>query len=378
MTNKELNRYTERGVREGAKLDVDNVELLDLPVILKAINGRKPDAIAEWLDKHADELHKTTVIIDTDKVEDIKKLEESKPELIVNKRGLSYIPDLDEFLNACNDALDDGGYVWCHSRTSALKREALRNNTKGVRKQLWMAHYYIWHRMFPKLWLTKWFYMWVTGGKNRSYPRAEILGRLCRAGFNIVDERFSMGEFYVLGQKAHEPRRTKARRYGVIIRLGRVGYHGKQIKVYKCRSMYAYAEYLQPYMMEREGLQKGGKYKNDYRVNMWGRLFRSNMFDEFPMILNLLKGELKLVGVRPLSSAYFNLYTPEMKELRITVKPGLLPPFYYEDKMPETLEEIQASEKKYIEAYKKHPFRTDWRYFWGIINNIVFKKRRSH
>lgn len=378
MTNKELNRYTERGVREGAKLDVDNVELLDLPVILKAINGRKSDAISEWLDKHADELHKTTVIIDTDKVEDIKKLEESKPELILNKRGMSYIPHLDDFLNACNDALNDGGYLWCHSRTSALKREVLRKNTKGVRRQLWMVHYYIWHRIFPKLWLTKWFYMWVTGGKNRSYPRVEILGRFCRAGFKIVDERFSMGEFYILGQKSQEPRRTKARIYGPIIKLGRVGYHGKQIKVYKFRTMYAYAEYLQPYMMEREGLQKGGKYKNDYRVNLWGRAFRSKMFDEFPMIINLFKGELKLVGVRPLSSAYFNLYTPEMRELRITVKPGLMPPFYYEEKMPETLEEIQASEKKYIEAYKKHPFRTDLRYFFGIIRNIVFKKRRSH
>ena len=85
MTNKELNKYTERGVREGAKLDLDEVVLLDLPVILKAINGRKQDAVAEWLDKHADELHRTTAIIDTDKVEDIKKLEESKPELIVNK-----------------------------------------------------------------------------------------------------------------------------------------------------------------------------------------------------------------------------------------------------------------------------------------------------
>lgn len=241
MTNKELNKYTERGVREGAKLDLDEVVLLDLPVILKAINGRKQDAVAEWLDKHSDELHRTTAIIDTDKVEDIKKLEESKPELIVNKRGISYIPNLDEFLNACNEALNDDGYLWCHTRTSALKRETLRNNTKGVRRQLWMVHYYIWHRIFPKLWLTKWFYMWVTGGKNRSYPRPEILGRMCRAGFKIVDERFSMGEFYVLGQKAQAPRRTKPRRYGVIIRLGRVGYHGKQIKVYKLRTMYAYA-----------------------------------------------------------------------------------------------------------------------------------------
>lgn len=378
MTNKDLREYTERGVREGAKLDVDNVLLLDLPVILKAINGRKPDAISEWLDKHADELHKTTVVIDTDNVEDIKKLEESKPEIILNKRGLSYISDLDGFLTACNDALADGGYLWCHSRTSALKREALMKACPGIKGKLWSVHYYIWHRVFAKLNLTRWFYFWRTKGKNRSYPRVEILGRICRAGFDIVDERFSMGEFYVLGRKAREPRRVKARNYGMVIRLGRVGYHGKQIKVYKFRTMYAYSEYLQPYMMEREGLARGGKYQNDYRINMWGRAFRSNLFDEIPMIINVLKGEMKLVGVRPLSSAYFSLYTPEMQQMHVSVKPGLMPPFYYEDETPETLEEIQESEKKYIEAYMKHPFRTDWRYFWGIVGNILFKRKRSN
>ena len=45
---------------------------------------------------------------------------------------------------------------------------------------------------------------------------------------------------------------------------------------------------------------------------------------------------------------------------------------------PETLEEIQESEKRYIEAYHQHPFATDWRYFWGTIGNILFKHKRSH
>ena len=96
------------------------------------------------------------------------------------------------------------------------------------------------------------------------------------------------------------------------------------------------------------------------------------------MAINILKGQMKLVGVRPLSRQYFNMYTPEMKELRIRVKPGLLPPFYYEATTPETLEDVQASEKRYIEAYHKHPFATDWRYFWGTVGNILFKHKRSH
>ena len=95
------------------------------------------------------------------------------------------------------------------------------------------------------------------------------------------------------------------------------------------------------------------------------------------MFLNLLKGEMKLVGVRPLSRQYFGLYTPEMQQLHISVKPGILPPFYYEGKLPETVEEVQESERRYIEAYHKAPLRTDWRYFRGILKNIIVKRKRS-
>ena len=55
----------------------------------------------------------------------------------------------------------------------------------------------------------------------------------------------------------------------------------------------------------------------------------------------------------------------------------MLPPFYYERKTPDTLDEIQASERRYLEAYLKHPFRTDWKYFWGIVGNIIFHRKHS-
>ena len=93
------------------------------------------------------------------------------------------------------------------------------------------------------------------------------------------------------------------------------------------------------------------------------------------MILNMLKGEMKLIGVRPLSSHYFNLYTDELKEKRIRYKPGLIPPFYAD--MPTTLEEIMESEHKYLDAYEKSPFMTDLRYFTKAWYNILFKRARS-
>jgi hypothetical protein len=45
--------------------------------------------------------------------------------------------------------------------------------------------------------------------------------------------------------------------------------------------------------------------------------------------------------------------------------------------MPETLDEIQESERRYLEAYLKHPFFTDWKYFWKIVGNILLKGKRS-
>ena len=95
------------------------------------------------------------------------------------------------------------------------------------------------------------------------------------------------------------------------------------------------------------------------------------------MVWNLLRGDIKLVGVRPLSKQYFNLYSTEMQELRSRTKPGLLPPFYYERTSPKTLEEVQESERRYLVAYLEHPFKTDWRYLWGIVGNILFRRKHS-
>ena len=43
----------------------------------------------------------------------------------------------------------------------------------------------------------------------------------------------------------------------------------------------------------------------------------------------------------------------------------------------QTLDEVQESERRYLEAYLKHPFATDWKYFWGIVANIIFNKKHS-
>ena len=370
--------YSERGVETGAKLEEELVGNADLARIHARTKDMGLPAIMAWLDKHHDEFDESTFIVNTDDGNALDTLKGHHPRLIINKMGLTRIRHLNTFLNKANENLVDGGYVWCHSRTSGLKRQIFMRRHPGFIGKVQYAFHYLWHRVIARMKYTRWFYMWVTKGKNRSYSRVELLGRMYRAGFEVVDERFHEGEFFILGQKFRKPIWDDEPTYGPLVKLNRVGYKGKMIGVYKLRTMYPYSEYLQPYILEHEGLQKGGKFARDYRVNFWGHLLRKSWLDELPMFINIFKGQMKLVGVRPLSRQYFGLYTEEMQDLHTSVKPGLLPPFYYDEKTPETLEDVQASEKRYIEAYHKKPFATDWRYFWGTVGNILFKHKRSH
>jgi len=90
--------------------------------------------------------------------------------------------------------------------------------------------------------------------------------------------------------------------------------------------MHPYSEYLQQYVYDQQGLQKGGKLKEDFRMTTWGKLMRKLWLDELPMLYNWLRGELQIVGIRPLSFHYLDLSDDELKELRKKVRPGLIPP----------------------------------------------------
>ncbi len=230
-------------------------------------------------------------------------------------------------------------------------------------------------RVAPKLPLTQKIYFSFTKGRKRVMSKAEILGRLYSCGFEVVDESIVDHKLFFVARKIRMPYYDNSPTYGPLIKLRRIGKDGKYIGVYKMRTMHPYAEYLQPYIHKNHDLECGGKFKNDFRVSTLGCIMRKLWIDELPMLFNWLKGELKLVGVRPLSEHYYNLYTPELQKRRIRYKPGLVPPFYAD--MPKTLEEIMASEEKYLTAYEKNPYLTDWKYFWKAFRNIVFRRARS-
>ena len=371
--------FSEAGTEKGAKLTSAKVDPELLKRLEKLSQMSYRDLVQSWSGERSDDDDSVTVLPMSTRTPEALgyRIGERHPRLIFITRPLHTIKLLDEYLAAANKHMAPGGILYCHTMTAALKRLLISQRYPWGISALVAAYEYLWHRVCPKLKLTKKLYFSFTQGKNRTFTRVEIIGRLYRAGFEVIDEQFRDGEYFVIAQQSAPPIEDTPPTGSPIIHLRRIGKGGQEIVVHKFRTMYTYSEYVQPYIYQYQNLERGGKFKEDYRVNYWGHLLRRLWLDEIPMVWNLIRGDIKLVGVRPLSIQYFNLYSPEIQQLRIRTKPGLLPPFYYDEHTPVTLDEVQESERRYLEAYLTKPFATDWRYFWGIVGNILFHRKHS-
>lgn len=315
-------------------------------------------------------------VVSTDDSFNIKNLTSGDYSCIINLRVMNTIRKLDDFLDCVNARLTGDGVYICIVET-------MEQRSKRLKRKLTPWLYYplapfdfFFMRVLPRLRITRGVWQFLSGGMNPPLSRAESLGRLCRAGFFIRQEKFTGSLLCIKAQRRAEPMPVNGSGYGMIIALPRIGWNGKTFNVYKLRTMHPYSEFIQDYVYEIHDLQEGGKLKHDFRITSWGRFCRRIWLDELPMIVNLLKGDMKMVGVRPLSAHYFNLYSKELRKRRIKYKPGLIPPFYVD--MPSDLEAIQRSEIKYLDAWDHHPITTDIRYFFRSIYNILLRRARSN
>jgi hypothetical protein len=317
-----------------------------------------------------------TAVLSTTTIFNISSLPEDKYTYIINLHRINDIKKLDDFFDAVNQKLELKGYMFCCVETKNQRKARILKKYPPVLNYILYTFDFVVKRILPKLKITRPLFFFLTRGENTVISRAEALGRLSRAGFRIKQESFIGNQLCIEARKYFEPQPINANIYGPLIALPRVGKDGDIIKVYKLRTMHPYSEYIQDYVYKLHDLQDGGKFKNDFRITSWGAVCRKIWLDELPMLINFMKGEMKIVGVRPLSKQYFELYKKEVQERRIKYKPGLIPPFYAD--MPSDLEAIQSSELKYLDQYDMHPFLTDFRYFWKSWGNILFRKARSN
>lgn len=294
---------------------------------------------------------------------------------LVSQLRLNDYKHCNQFLSAANQSLSFGGLLIGSVETYSIRKKQIKAKQPTVFGNLVYSWDLVLHRFIPKMPISGKIYRKAYKGKSNLMSEVEALGRLYASGFEMIEQQEIGDRLYFAAKKINNPSKNSNPTFWPIVKLKRIGIGGKEFAVYKLRTMYPYSEYLQDMVYQKNNLSEGGKFKDDFRISSLGKFLRKFWLDEIPMVWNLIKGEIKIVGVRPLSKQYFNLYNSELKEKRILFKPGLIPPYYAD--MPNTLEEIMESEMRYLDAYSKSPIATDFKYFFKILKNIVFKGARS-
>lgn len=204
---------------------------------------------------------------------------------------------------------------------------------------------------------------------------AEVLGRLVNAGFSIIEFKIINDKLYVCSMKTAFPEPEPLRNDSIIIPMERIGKKGDKLKVFKFRTMYPFSEFLQDYVVGLNGYNDKGKPRDDFRLTTIGRFLRKYWIDELPQLYNLLRGELALVGVRPLSPSRYKELPEDVRQERIKYKPGCIPP-YVALLMPDSIGNIEA-ERIYFKEKRKYYYWTDVKYFFKAFYNIISGKIRS-
>jgi exopolysaccharide biosynthesis polyprenyl glycosylphosphotransferase len=135
----------------------------------------------------------------------------------------------------------------------------------------------------------------------------------------------------------------------IFFRQTRGGERGRPFQMLKFRTMIRDAEALLPELVPFERLdQPMFKLKADPRVTRVGRLLRRTSIDELPQLVNVLRGEMSIVGPRPEQLDLVERYAPE-HQFRLQVKPGITGPMQVYGRGELTFEERLAVEREYVE-----------------------------
>ena len=109
----------------------------------------------------------------------------------------------------------------------------------------------------------------------------------------------------------------------VIFKQKRVGKNGRTFMLYKFRTMVADAEEQKEELMGQNEVEGPMfKIKSDPRITKVGKFLRKSSLDEFPQFINVLKGDMSLVGTRPPTVNEYQSYSPEQK-CRMCITPGI-------------------------------------------------------
>lgn len=163
----------------------------------------------------------------------------------------------------------------------------------------------------------------------------------------------------------------------VVYKQRRIGRGGKEIYIYKFRSMVDDADNVEKWLNEKQLRQYYTEFKveDDPRVTKIGKFLRRTGLDELPQILNILKGELSIVGPRPIQEYELKFYGESVDEL-LSVRPGLTGYWqaYCGDGVGYQNGERQRMELNYI---KKRSLLFDIKICFATFGALVRKAKRG-
>jgi exopolysaccharide biosynthesis polyprenyl glycosylphosphotransferase len=139
----------------------------------------------------------------------------------------------------------------------------------------------------------------------------------------------------------------------VLFRQPRAGLRGTPFMVYKLRSMYVDAEARKADLMRHNEMQGGVLFKvqRDPRITPLGRWLRRLSIDEMPQLINVLKGEMSLVGPRPLVLPESALLGDSWHARRLDLRPGLTGPWQISGRSDLTVQDMVRLDYQYVTGW---------------------------
>jgi exopolysaccharide biosynthesis polyprenyl glycosylphosphotransferase len=158
----------------------------------------------------------------------------------------------------------------------------------------------------------------------------------------------------------------------VFFKQQRVGLRGRRFYIYKFRSMITDAEEKKAALASfNESDGPAFKIANDPRITKFGRILRKTGIDEIPQLVNVLKGEMSLIGPRPMLPG--EVMAQEERHLkRLCIKPGITGSWQIQpqrNKVP--FETWMQLDREYVENWS---LGTDVRIFFGTIRSVLVAK----
>lgn len=152
----------------------------------------------------------------------------------------------------------------------------------------------------------------------------------------------------------------------------RIGKNGKNIKIYKFRTMVTNAEELIKEFTPEQMKEYKENYKltNDPRITKIGKFLRKTSLDELPQLINIIKGDLSIIGPRPVVKDELEKYGENMAKF-LSVTPGLTGNWAANGRNNTTYEERMKLELEYVDNIS---FKTDVKIFFQTIYAVIKKE----